>query len=161
MTVENLVLPHNPFPDILISDDTLSGKVYLKKGGMGICVSYEQTSHFSCPHCRTKNCNSIKERVIDGSPKMKTTTFGYGVADTVYGTHNLSCKGFDISRMDYPVSRKYYCIECQNEFTKPDLLKAQNEKEKQLEDRKRIIVLEAIQKLRNSLNDPNPPLHTP
>lgn len=57
--------------------------------------------------------------------------YGNGVADTVYGKAYSEYGGKTVTK-DYPVSTKYRCEDCSNEFTKPELLEAQSARERSI-----------------------------
>ena len=136
--------------EIKYRDDVFLEKIFatviINNKEYGICKSYAVETTFVCPHCKTKDDNKIKEMRIDGEPRIKSLAYGYGWADTVYGKSYLPCIDGTRSR-DYPVSVKYYCENCHNEFTKPDLMRLQRDMEKQREKMRR----EAILFCRNKL----------
>lgn len=94
----------------------------------GCRKSVPQRKHFFCPHCKTDDISHIKERKIDVKPQYISLAYGHVVADTVYGK-SYSKDGIQ----NYPVSVKFYCTNCENEHTKPELIKAQIESDKNRE----------------------------
>ena len=136
--------------EIKIEYDNISEKVFATRivdgKKFGICLSVKHDDYFYCPHCKTNDFNSIKERKIDGEPEIKSLAYGYGWADTRYGKSYLPIIRGTESR-DYPVSVKFLCEKCGNEHTKPELLKALQERDYNFDKRLLSAKKECYQKL--------------
>lgn len=122
-------IDYNVFKGCELSFDIVTSEVFgCRKVGnevFGCRKSVPQSKHFFCPHCKTENISHIKERKIDGQPQYISLAYGHVVVDTVYGKSYS-----DLGVHDYPVSVKFYCMNCENEHTKPELMKALMESER-------------------------------
>ena len=154
--MNNITQEIKAYKEIQIQYDSLESKVFATRviGGQkyGICQSIKRQSYFYCPHCKTEDFDLIKERKMDGEPEIKTIACGYGFADTRYGKSYVPILDGNKSR-NYPVSVKFYCENCRNEHTKPELLKALNERDRQYENEKRNTWQEVYDKM-SSFNPP-------
>jgi len=144
--MNKLLEPINYFGKVSISFDDINGKIVGRLADKGICFSLKKPEYFFCPHCKTTNFDNVKEERIDGEPEIKSIAYGMGFADTKYGKSYVPIMDGDKSR-DYPVSFKYFCENCRNEFTKPELMEALNERDKVFEKEKTnkiIAILKAL-----------------
>ena len=133
--MNKLLEPINYFEDIKITYDDIEGKIFGRLADKGICFSLKRPDYFFCPHCKTTKIDVVKERRINGDPEIKSIAYGEGFADTKYGKSYVPILDGNRS-LDYPVSFKYFCENCGNEHTKPDLMKALNDRDINFEKEK-------------------------
>jgi len=137
---EEITIKYDNVQNKIFATRIIDGKKY------GVCQSIPRQDYFFCPHCQTKNADKIKEIKIDGEPEIKSLAYGYGWADTRYGKSYLPIID-GIKSRDYPVSVKFYCENCGNEHTKPELLEALQERNERFESEKRKVWKEVYNKM--------------
>lgn len=144
-------IPHSAWISYLeregfdLNVDAFLGLCSIRKGDLGIKINLESKKFFSCPHCLLEG-QKITEIKINGEPRYKSVAYGHGVADTVYGRAYFDYDGTS-NVTDWPVSTKYRCENCSNEFTKPELLQKQIEHEKSVNVKNTAKIEDAVKKL--------------